>query len=214
MSVVLDLVVREKSGTGNAREARRNGIVPGVIYGGDEKPVSVGIKYNEVLKAINSGQFLSNMVELKTDEKSQKAITKDVQFHPVTDAPMHVDFYRVTEKTIIDVNVPAVFVGEDTSPGMKRGGALNVVRYSIEVKCPAGSIPDNIEVDISSMEIGDAIHLSEVNLPANVTPGITDRDVTIATIVASRTSKTEDEDAEGEGEEVAEGEEDAPEAEG
>ena len=214
MSVVLDLVVREKSGTGNAREARRNGIVPGVIYGGDEKPVSVGIKYNEVLKAINSGQFLSNMVELKTDGKSQKAITKDVQFHPVTDAPMHVDFYRVTEKTIIDVNVPAVFVGEDTSPGMKRGGALNVVRYSIEVKCPAGSIPDNIEVDISSMEIGDAIHLSEVNLPANVTPGITDRDVTIATIVASRTSKTEDEDAEGEGEEVAEGEEDAPEAEG
>lgn len=214
MSVVLDLVVREKSGTGNAREARRNGIVPGVIYGGDEKPVSVGIKYNEVLKAINSGQFLSNMVELKTDGKSQKAITKDVQFHPVTDAPMHVDFYRVTEKTIIDVNVPAVFVGEDTSPGMKRGGALNVVRYSIEVKCPAGSIPDNIEVDISSMEIGDAIHLSEVNLPANVTPGITDRDVTIATIVASRTSKTEDEDAEGEGEEVAEGEADAPEAEG
>ena len=214
MSVVLDLVVREKSGTGNAREARRNGIVPGVIYGGDEKPVSVGIKYNEVLKAINSGQFLSNMVELKTDGKSQKAITKDVQFHPVTDAPMHVDFYRVTEKTIIDVNVPAVFVGEDTSPGMKRGGALNVVRYSIEVKCPAGSIPDNIEVDISSMEIGDAIHLSEVNLPANVTPGITDRDVTIATIVASRTSKTEDEDAEGEGEEVVEGEADAPEAEG
>jgi len=199
------------SGTGNAREARRNGIVPGVIYGGDEKPVSVGIKYNEVLKAINSGQFLSNMVELSHDGKSQKAITKDVQFHPVTDAPMHVDFYRVTEKTIIDVNVAAVFVGEDTSPGMKRGGALNVVRYNIEVKCPAGS---NIEVDISGLEIGDAIHLSEVNLPANVTPGITDRDVTIATIVASRTSKTEDEDAGEEGEGEAESEADAPAAEG
>ena len=214
MSVVLDVVVREETGTGNAREARRNGVVPGVVYGGDKDAISIGIKYNEVLKAINSGQFLSNMVELKHDGKLQKAITKDVQFHPVTDAPMHVDFYRVTEKTIIDVDVPAVFVGEDTSPGMKRGGALNVVRYNIEVKCPAGSIPDNIEVDISGLEIGDAIHLSEVKLPANVTPGITDRDVTIATIVASRTSKTEDEEAEGEGEEAAEGEADAPAAEG
>ena len=214
MSVVLDVVVREETGTGNAREARRNGVVPGVVYGGDKDAISIGIKYNEVLKAINSGQFLSNMVELKHDGKLQKAITKDVQFHPVTDAPMHVDFYRVTEKTIIDVDVPAVFVGEDTSPGMKRGGALNVVRYNIEVKCPAGSIPDSIEVDISGLEIGDAIHLSEVNLPPNVTPGITDRDVTIATIVASRTSKTEDEGAEGEGEEAAEGEADAPAAEG
>ena len=156
------------------------------------------------------------MVELKHDGKLQKAITKDVQFHPVTDAPMHVDFYRVTEKTIIEVDVPAVFVGDDKSPGMKRGGALNVVRYNIEVKCPAGAIPENIEVDISNLEIGDAIHLSEVTLPPNVTPGITDRDVTIATIVASRTSKTEDEEGEteGEGEEAAEGEADAPAAEG
>ena len=216
MSVVLDVVVREETGTGNAREARRNGVVPGVVYGGDKDAIAIGIKYNEVLKAINSGQFLSNMVELKHDGKLQKAITKDVQFHPVTDAPIHVDFYRVTEKTIIDVDVPAVFVGDDKSPGMKRGGALNVVRYNIEVKCPAGAIPENIEVDISNLEIGDAIHLSEVTLPPNVTPGITDRDVTIATIVASRTSKTEDEEGEteGEGEEAAEGEADAPAAEG
>ena len=117
----------------------------------------------------------------------------------------------MTDKTIIDVNVSAVFVGEDVSPGMKQGGALNVVRYNIEVKCPAGSIPDNIEVDISGMEIGDSIHLSEVTLPAGVTPGITDRDVTIATIIASRTSKTADEEAaegeEGEEAAAAEGEE-------
>ena len=130
------------------------------------------------------------MIELKHDGKAQKVLTKDVQFHPVTDRPIHVDFFRVTDKTIIDVNVSAVFVGEDVSPGMKQGGALNVVRYNIEVKCPAGAIPDNIEVDISGMEIGDSIHLSEVTLPAGVTPGITDRDVTIATIIASRTSKT------------------------
>jgi len=213
MSVVLDVVVREETGTGNAREARRNGMVPGVIYGGGEDSVAVGIKFNEVLKAINSGQFLSNMVELNHDGKAQKVLTKDVQFHPVTDRPIHVDFFRVTAKTIIDVNVSAVFVGEDVSPGMKQGGALNVVRYNIEVKCPAGAIPDSIEVDISGMEIGDSIHLSEVTLPAGVTPGITDRDVTIATIVASRTSKTAEEEAE---EAAAEGEDGgaAPAAEG
>ena len=212
MSVVLDVVVREETGTGNAREARRNGMVPGVVYGGDKGPVSVGMKYNEVLKAINSGQFLSNMVEIKHDGKPQKVLTKDVQFHPVTDMPVHVDFFRVTDKTIIDVNVSAVFVGEDVSPGMKKGGALNVVRYNIEVKCPAGSIPDSIEVDISGMEIGDSIHLSEVSLPAGVKPGIADRDVTIATIVASRTSKTaEEEEAEAaEAAAAAEGEDAAP----
>jgi len=203
MSVVLDVVVREGTGTGNARQARRDGMVPGVIYGGDLAPVAVGIKHNEVLKAINSGQFLSNMIELKHDGKPQKVLTKEVQFHPVTDMPMHVDFYRVTEKTIIDVSVPAKFIGEGTSPGMKRGGALNVVRYNIEIKCPAGEIPDALEIDISGLNIGDSIHLSEVDLPANVKPGITDRDVTIATIVASRTSKTTDE-AEGEDGEAAE----------
>jgi len=214
MSVVLDVVVREETGTGNAREARRNGMVPGVIYGGGKDAVSVGIKYNEILKAINSGQFLSNMIELNHDGKPQKVLTKDVQFHPVSDKPIHVDFFGVTDKTIIDVNVSAVFVGEDVSPGMKQGGALNVVRYNIEVKCPAGSIPDNIEVDISGMEIGDSIHLSEVTLPAGVTPGITDRDVTIATIIASRTSKTAEEE-EAEAAAAAEGGEgDAPAAEG
>jgi len=214
MSVVLDVVVREETGTGNARAARRNGMVPGVIYGGDKESVAVGMKFNEVLKAINSGQFLSNMVELKQDGKAHKVLTKDVQFHPVTDRPIHVDFFRVTDKTIIDVNVSAVFIGEDVSPGMKQGGALNVVRYNIEVKCPAGSIPDNIEVDISGMEIGDSIHLSEVTLPAGVTPGITDRDVTIATIIASRTSKTAEEEAEEAAAAEGEGGEDAPAAEG
>ena len=212
MSVVLDVTVREESGTGNAREARRNGVVPGVIYGGDKDAVSIGVKYHEILKAINSGQFLSNMVELTHDGKAQKVLTKDVQFNPVTDKPIHVDFFRVTEKTIIDVNVSAVFVGEDVSPGMKEGGALNVVRYNIEIKCPAGSIPDSIEVDISGMSIGDSIHLSEVNLPPGVKPGITDRDVTIATIIASRTSKTaEEEEAEAlEAAGAAEGGEAAP----
>ena len=204
MSIVLDVTVRENIGTGNARASRRAGLVPGVIYGGDESPVSVAIKHNEVLKAINSGQFISNMIELSHDGKTQKVLTKDIQFHPVTDTPMHLDFYRVTAKSIIEVEVSVIFKGEEESPGMKRGGNLNVVRYTIEVKCPAGSIPDNIEIDISAMDIGDSLHISDVTLPKGVKPSITDRDFTIATIVSSRTSKideeADDETGEGEGE--------------
>ena len=173
MSVVLDVTVRENTGTGGARAARRDGLVPGVIYGGDEASVAVSVKYNEVLKAINSGQFLSNMIELSHEGKTQKVLTKDVQFHPVTDQPVHLDFYRVTAKSIIEVEVSVNFVGEDVAPGLKEGGTLNVVRYAIEVKCPAGSIPDSIEVDVSAMEIGEAIHISEVTLPAGVKPSIT-----------------------------------------
>lgn len=186
MSIVLDVNVRENTGTGNARAARRAGMVPGVIYGGDEAPVAVSVKYNEMLKAINSGQFLSNMIELSHDGKTQKVLTKDVDFHPVSDMPVHVDFYRVTAKSIIEVEVTVNFVGEEESPGMKEGGSLNVVKYAVSVKCPAGSIPDEITVDLSSMEIGDALKISDVSLPKGVKPSITDRDFTIVTMVASR----------------------------
>ena len=204
MSVVLDVNVRENTGTGNAREARRNNLVPGVIYGGTEAPVAVAVKYNEFLKAINSGQFIGSMIELKHEGKAQKVFTKDIQFHPVTDAPMHLDFYRVTAKTIIEVEVSVNFVGEEEAPGLKEGGTLNVVRYSIEVKCPAGDIPDSIEVDVSKMEIGDAIHISEVSLPKGVKPTISDRDFTIATVIASRAAIEEEVEGE-DGEEVAAG---------
>ena len=204
MSVVLDVSVRENTGTGGAREARRNNLVPGVIYGGDEDAIAVAVKYNEVLKAINSGQFIGSMIELKQDGKAQKVFTKDIQFHPVTDAPMHLDFYRVTAKTVIEVEVSVNFIGEEESPGLKEGGTLNVVRYSIEVKCPAGDIPDNIEVDVSKMEIGDSVHISDVSLPKGVKPTISDRDFTIATVVASRAA-IEEETEEADGEEVEAG---------
>lgn len=198
--ICLDVVVRDETGTGAARAVRNGGGVPAVLYGGGQDPVAVSVRKNEVLKAINTGQFLSNMVEISHDGKKQKVITKDVDFHPVTDMPMHIDFYRVKESTVIEVEVSVNFNGEETSPGIKRGGTLNVVRYSIEVKCPAGSIPDSIEVDISSMDIGDSLHISDVTMPDGVAPSIDDRDFTIATIVASRAST----EAEGEedGEEV------------
>ena len=206
--ICLDVVVREETGTGSARAARRDGAVPGVLYGGGQGPVAIAMRKNEVLKALNSGQFLSNMIEISHDGKKQKVITKDVQFHPVSDMPVHVDFYRVKEDTVIEVEVSVTFKGDDVAPGIKRGGILNVVRYNIEVKCPAGSIPDTIEVDISDMEIGDSLHISEVTLPEGVQPAIDDRDFTIATIVSSRASKEADADGEEEGEEgVVEGEE-------
>jgi len=205
MSVVLDVTVRENTGTGNAREARRNGLVPGVIYGGDEKAVAVAVKQNEVMKAINSGQFIANMIELSHEGKKQKVLTKDIQFHPVTDMPVHLDFYRVTAKSIIEVEVSVNFLGEDECVGIKAGGVLNVVRHSIEVKCPAGEIPDSIEVDISAVDIGDSVHISDVNLPANVKPSIDDRDFTICTLQMSRAAIETEEEIEGEeGEEAVE----------
>ena len=197
-SVVLDVTVRDNTGTGAAREARRQKLVPGVIYGGDEKPVAVAAKYNEVIRAINSGNFIGSMIELSHEGKTQKVLTKDIQFHPVSDMPVHVDFYRVTAKSIIEVLVTVNFVGEDVSPGLKEGGTLNVVRYNVEVKCPAGSIPDSIDVDVSKAEIGDSLKISEVDLPKGVKPAITDRDFTIATIIASRAAieETTEEDEE------------------
>lgn len=201
--ICLDVVVREETGTGSARAARRNGAVPAVIYGGELAPVAVALRKNEVLKAINSGQFLANMIEISHNGEKQTVLTKDVQFHPVTDVPVHVDLYRVDETTVIDVEVNVTFIGDDVAPGIKRGGILNIVRHAIEVSCPAGSIPDTIVVDISEMDIGDSKHISEVELPENVKPSI-DRDFTIATVVSSRASKEEDveeaEDGEVEGE--------------
>lgn len=196
MGVVLDVTVRNETGTGNARAARRNGDIPGVIYGGDEAAVSVSVKKNAVLKALNSGDFLGSMIELSHDGKNQKVFTKDVQFHPVTDFPIHVDFYRVTNKTLIEVEVTVNFVGEEESPGLKANGTLNVVRYSIEVKCPAGDIPESIDVDVSKMDVGDAVHISDVTLPKGVKPTITDRDFTIATIIASRVETDDSDEAE------------------
>ena len=206
VDVVLDVVVREETGTGNARAARRDGMIPAILYGGGQDPVSISLKHNAVVSMMNKGNLLQSMVELSHDGKTQKALTKDVQFHPVSDLPVHIDFFRVTNDTIIDVVVPAVFVGNEQSPGIKRGGILNVVRYNIEVKCPAGSIPDSLTVDISNMDIGDSIHISEVDLPENVKQGL-ERDFTIATIVASRASKEGDDGEEGSEEEAVEGEE-------
>ncbi len=190
--VNLNVEVRDESGTGSARAARRAGLVPGVIYGGDLPPVGITIKYNELLKAINSGNFIGSMVQITHSGSSQKVLTKDIQFHPVSDMAMHVDLYRVNADSKIEVEVSISIVGEEDSPGLKGGGSLNVVRHSIEVACAAGNIPDEITVDVSALEIGDSLHISEINLPKGVKSAITDRDPTILTVIASRAAVEED----------------------
>ena len=206
--IVLSVEVRERTGTGGARETRRNGFVPGVLYGGDKGPVSIALKNNEVIKAINSGKFLAQMITIDHKGEKQSVLTRDVQFNPVRDEPVHIDFQRVDESTIITVEVTVHFHNDEKSPGLKRGGVLNVVRHAVEVNVPAGSIPDQIDVDLSGYDIGDSIHISAVTLPEGVTPAITDRDFTIATIQNSRAARATEDEEGAEGEETeAEGDE-------
>jgi large subunit ribosomal protein L25 len=205
--IVLSVEVRERTGKGGARQARRDGLVPGTLYGGDQGPVSIALKNNELIKAINSGKFLANMITIDHKGDTQTVFARDVQFDPVKDMPLHVDFLRVNAKDVITVEVSVNFIGEEQSEGINRGGVLNVVRHAIEVNCPAGQIPEAIDVDISGLDIGDSVHISDVSLPENVEPTITDRDFTIATMQGSRAlveEEAEDEDVDADGVEEAE----------
>ncbi|PIW27968.1 MAG: 50S ribosomal protein L25 [Rhodobacterales bacterium CG15_BIG_FIL_POST_REV_8_21_14_020_59_13] len=203
--IVLPVDVRDNTGTGAARAVRRAGLVPGTLYGGKLGPVAIAVRENVLRKAINTGRFLSHMVTLEHDGKKQSVIPKDIQFDPVSDFPLHIDLFRVDSDSIIDVEVSVIFLGEEKSPGLKRGGALNVVRHSVELSCPAGSIPESIEIDISAMEIGDSVHISDVTLPEGITPTISDRDFTIATLAGARVMLEDEEDAVEAGEEGDEG---------
>ena len=175
---------RERVGKGSARELRRNGFIPAVIYGDKQAPVSIAINTNEVTKRIHAGGFMTTVATIDVDGKKYKVLPKDYQLDPVRDFTMHVDFLRVSGNTQVSVEIPVHFVNEDKSPGLKVGGVLNIVRHEVEVQCPANAIPEFFTVDLSGHKIGDSIHISEVTLPKGVTPVITDRDFTIATIIA------------------------------
>ena len=209
-NIVLTVDIRERTGKGGAREARRQGKIPGVLYGGGQDPVAINLDSIEILKALNSGKFLSNMVTIDHKGDKQSVIPQDVQFHPVTDEALHIDLYRVDENQKVKVEVSVTFTGEDVSPGLKRGGTLNVVRHTVELLVPAGSIPDTLTADVSELEIGDNVKISNIDLPKGAEPTITDRDFTIATI-ASRggavETDSEDEAGEEEATEEATGEE-------
>ena len=206
-NLVLSVEVRERTGKGGARDARRNGMVPGVLYGGGQDPVAISLKKNEVIKGLNSGKLLGHMLDLDHEGKKQSVICQDIQFHPVSDMPEHMDLYRVDAKQVISVEVSVHFVGEEKSPGLKKGGTLNVVRHEVELNVPAGQIPEFLTADVSALEIGDNVKISDINLPEGAEPTITDRDFTIATIasrggaVESSTDEDGDEVEETEGDE-------------
>lgn len=186
--------VRERVGTGGAREARRLGFVPGVLYGGDLAPVAINLKKAEVVKAIETGKFLNSTATLIHKGEKQLVIPQGIQMHPVSDQPWHVDLRRVEPDQIIKVEVPVHFKGMEASPGLKKGGTLNVVRHTVELNVPAGHIPEFIEADISALEVGDNVKISNVKLPKDAAPTIGDRDFTIATI-AGRGGKVMEEEA-------------------
>lgn len=210
-NIVLTVDVREGTGTGAARAARREDLVPGVLYGGKLDPVAINLRGNEVRKALLTGNFISSMMELDHEGKRQQVIARDVQFHPISDQVMHVDLFRVDEDTKINVEVAVRFVNENDSPGMKRGGVLNVVRHSVELVVPAGNIPDAIEADLTGLDIGDSVHISAIKLPEGAKPAIADRDFTVATLQGSRAVLKADEE---EGAEVAADEVEATEQKG
>ncbi|WP_300555157.1 50S ribosomal protein L25/general stress protein Ctc [Maricaulis sp.] len=204
-NIVLTVDVREGIGKGAARAARRDDLVPGVLYGGKLDPVAINLRGNEVRKALLTGNFLSNMMELDHEGKRQSVIARDIQFHPISDKVMHVDLFRVDEDSKINMEIPVRFINEAASPGMKRGGVLNIVRHDVELLVPAGNIPDFIEADLTGLDIGDSVHISAIKLPEGATPTISDRDFTVATLQGSRAVLTAADEAGAEGE-AAEGE--------
>lgn len=182
--ISLSAQLRDRVGKGASRAVRRAGKVPAVLYGGKETPLPLSIDPQALNRQLNTGAFFTTMVELDIGGKVHKALARDVQFHPVTDRPEHVDFLRVSANTLITVDVPVVFDNEATCPGIKRGGVLNVVRHTIELECRADSIPHALHADLSTLDIGDSLHISHIQLPAGAKPTITDRDFTVATVAA------------------------------
>ncbi|MGF1650722.1 MAG: 50S ribosomal protein L25/general stress protein Ctc [Hyphomicrobiaceae bacterium] len=183
MVAQIEATSRPRAGKGAARASRRDGRVPAVIYGNKKEPALIDIDANELSKLISRGRFYASVFEVAIDGKVERVLPRDVQLHPVKDVPIHVDFQRVNEDGRVRVSVPVEFLNRDKSPGLKRGGALNVVRHEVEVYCPADSIPAAFEIDLGEVNIGTSIHISSVQLPQGVTPTITSRDFTIATIV-------------------------------
>ena len=202
--VQLKASVRERVGKGAARAVRREGLVPGVIYGDNKAPQAISLDYVDVLKQLHTGLFLSTVFEIDVEGKKTQALARDCQVDPIKDKPLHVDFLRVGKGTKVSVSVPVHFLNEEICPGLKRGGALNVVRHELELTCAPNAIPEMIEVDLAEAEIGRSIHISAVTLPDGVTPTITDRDFTIVTVTGAGPAQTEEDEAEDDAETEAE----------
>lgn len=205
---VIEAVARAGTGKGAARAARREGLVPGVIYGGGEEPQTVNIKHNVLLKALKAGKFMSTLINLKVDGADNRVICRAVQKDVVKDLPTHADFLRLSARSRINLYIPVDFINEDECPGLKKGGVLTVVRNEVELKVTAGDIPEELVVDLAGLDVGDTINISNIDLPKGTRPMITDRDFVIANISAPsslKSSESEDDGEEGAEEGEAEG---------
>ena len=184
MTTVFSAERRERSGKGPARQLRREHKIPAIIYGGDKEPLRIAMPLKEIkLELSKNPRFFSTVFELDFGGERLKVLPREAQLHPVSDDPLHVDFLRAEQGAVIHVDVPVRFVHEDQSPGLKRGGVLNIVRRTLELICPADAIPGEIVVDLAGREIGNSIHISHVALPEGVKPAISERDFTICSIV-------------------------------
>ena len=200
---------RERVGKGSARAVRRAGHIPAVIYGDKKEPISITLESREITKIVHQPGIFGRLLDIEISGSKHTVLTRDIQFHPVTDNVLHMDFLRISGSAKVSVAIAVDFINEDECPGIKVGGVLNVVRYEVELLCPATTIPEKIIVDLQGLKIGDSVHISTIELPDGVTPTITDRDFTIATIASPGGGvKNEDDESDGEdeGEEASEAE--------
>jgi large subunit ribosomal protein L25 len=190
---------RERVGKGSARAARRAGLVPAVIYGDKKEPLGINMSTREITKIVHQPGIFGRLLDIEVGGNKSTVLTRDIQFHPVSDNILHMDFLRVSGSAMVAVGVPVEFINEDLCPALKIGGVLNVVRHEIELNCPATAIPEKIIIDLNDLKIGDSIHISAIELPEGVEPTITDRDFTVATLQSPGGGvKNEDEDEDGE----------------
>ena len=192
--LMLPAEARDRAGKGASRSLRRDGRVPAVVYGEKKEPLSIHIEERLLTRMLHTGHFMNSVVMIDLKGKAHRTLPKAVDFHPVTSRPIHVDFLRIGEHTKVNVAVPMRFDNEEASPGLKRGGVLNVVVHELELVCDAAHIPNEIHVPLDGLEIGDSIHIGQVKLPDGVTPTNQDEDFTVATIVAPSAMKAEEEE--------------------
>lgn len=201
-NAIIKAELRTKAGKGSSRAIRREGRLPAVVYGAKKEVAAITVDFVDIQKLLNTGAFLSTTYDIEIDGgKKEMVLPRDVQFHPVTDWPMHIDFLRLAQDATIAIMVPVHFLNEEESPGLKGGGIINAVRHEIELDCPANNLPEAIEIDLTGLELGDSVHFSDITLPEGVTPIIDDRDFTIATIAAPSGLKSDEEEDEAETEE-------------